>query len=64
MSWEAAGAIGQLVGTLAAVISLAYLASQMRIQNRGSRAAAVHDILSSFREVQANGLDASLSELI
>ena len=62
MSWAAAGAIGQLVGALAVVISLVYLASQIRIQNRESRAAAVHDILSSFREVQATGLDPSLSE--
>ena len=64
MNWEAAGAIGEIVGALAVVISLVYLASQIRIQNREARAAATHDILASFREVQSKGLDLGLSEVI
>ena len=56
MNWDAIGAIGEIVGALAVVISLVYLATQIRIQNRESRLAAVHDILVGFREsIQAFG---------
>ena len=64
MDFETAVAIGEIVSALAVVISLIYLASQIRIQNREARAAATHDILTSFREVQSKGLDLALSELI
>lgn len=33
MNWDAIGAVGEIVGALAVVISLVYLASQIRIQN-------------------------------
>ena len=50
MTWEAAGAMGEIAGALAVVMSLFYLAVQLRNQNRESRAAAMHDIWSEFRE--------------
>ena len=50
MNWEAAGAIGEIVGATAVVISLAYLATQIRRQNSETRLAAVHEILVGFRE--------------
>ncbi len=40
MSWEAAGAIGEIVGALAVVATLAYLATQIRQSNRSARIAA------------------------
>ena len=56
MNWEAIGAIGEIVGALGVVISLVYLATQIRTQNRESRLAAAHDILVGFREsIQAFG---------
>ena len=50
MNWDAAGAIGEILGAGAVVISLFYLASQIRTQNKESRLAAQHQILTAFRE--------------
>ena len=50
MNWDAVGAIGEIVGASAVFVSLIYLALQIRIQNRESRAAAVHDIWAGFRD--------------
>ena len=50
MNWDAAGAIGEIIGALAVVVSLAYLATQIRNQNKETRLAAVHEILVGFRE--------------
>ena len=41
MNWEAIGAIGEIIGALGVVVSLVYLASQIRTQNRESRLSAV-----------------------
>ena len=49
MNWEAIGAVGEILGALAVVVSLVYLASQIRVQNRESRVASVHEILEGFR---------------
>lgn len=49
MNWDAIGAIGEILGALAVVISLVYLASQIRIQNRESRAASVHQVIEGYR---------------
>ena len=57
MNWEAIGAISQMIGALAVVVSLVYLALQIR-QNtkqleqneRVSRAASVSASATSYRE--------------
>ena len=41
MNWDAIGAVGEIVGASAVVLSLAYLAVQIRLQNRESRASTV-----------------------
>ena len=51
MNWEAIGAVGEIVGAGAVVVSLLYLAVQVRTQNRESRIAAAHEILEAFRNV-------------
>ena len=51
MNWEIAGAIGEIVGAMAVVLSLVYLAAQIRVQTRESKLAAMHDISIGFREV-------------
>ncbi len=52
MNWEAIGAIGELVGAAAVIITLIYLASQVRYaknatldQNRLTRSSAIRDII-------------------
>ena len=51
MNWDAVGAVGEIVGAGAVVVSLLYLAVQVRTQNRESRIAAAHEILEAFRNV-------------
>ena len=48
MNWEAAGAIGEIIGAAAVVMSLVYLASQIRTQNREARAASVHQVMHEY----------------
>ncbi|RLA45254.1 MAG: hypothetical protein DRR06_07735 [Gammaproteobacteria bacterium] len=50
MNWDAIGAVGEILGAGAVVISLIYLAAQIRIQNKESRMAAMHEISLGFRE--------------
>ena len=61
MNWEAAGAIGEIVGAIAVVVTLAYLATQTRLNMRATKAVAYEDI---YRDLQQNlnSLDASLFE--
>ena len=49
MNWDAAGALGEIVGAIAVVITLAYLAAQIRSGNRALRT-SVRD--SAFRQLQ------------
>ena len=45
MNWEAVGAIGELAGALGVIVSLLYLAVQIKRQNVASRFAAVHEVV-------------------
>ena len=54
MNWEAIGAIGEIVGAIAVILTLVYLASQVRYaknatldQNRLTRSSAIREILLS-----------------
>ena len=44
MNWEAISAIGQIVGAIAVVISLIYLAREIRSNARSARIASLHDV--------------------
>ena len=48
MHWESIAAIGEIIGAAAVVVSLVYLASQIRTQNREARAASVHQVLHEY----------------
>jgi hypothetical protein len=48
VNWEAISAIGQLVGALAVVISLIYLATEVRSNARATRQAAMRSTLDSL----------------
>ena len=49
MNWEAIGAIGQIVGASGVVVSLLYLAVQIRADAKAKRASAVHGQVEAFR---------------
>lgn len=49
MNWEAIGTIAEIVGALAVVVTLAYLAVQIRDGARASRSAAVTDATTAMQ---------------
>jgi hypothetical protein len=51
VNWEAISAIGQIVGALAVVISLIYLAREIRTNARSARVASLHDINRWLQEI-------------
>ena len=64
MNWDAIGAIGEIIGALAVVLSLVYLAIQIRIQNVESREASMHVVAESFRESASIFGDPQLAEIL
>ena len=50
MNWQAIGALGEIVGATAVVVSLLYLAAQVRQGTRAMRAQAAHDALGAIRD--------------
>jgi hypothetical protein len=64
MNWEAIGAIGEIIGAIAVIASLAYLAVQIRNQNIESRIASIHDVLAGFRTEIAAFRNPELAELL
>ncbi len=51
MNWEAIGAIGEVLGAAGVIITLAYLAVQMRQSNRLAKRAAVQGVLEGRAEM-------------
>jgi len=51
MNWDAIGAIGEIVGACGVIISLLYLAVQIRGDAKAKRAATVHDQSAAFRDL-------------
>ena len=47
-NWEAISAIGQIVGALAVVISLIYLAREVRSSAHATRVASMHSLSDKF----------------
>jgi hypothetical protein len=63
MNWDAIGAIGEIVGASAVVISLLYLGFQIRAQTRQAKLAALHDISAGFREAVGHFSDTEMAQL-
>jgi len=63
MNWEAVSAVGEIVGALAVVVSLIYLASQIRMQNREARAASVHQVIEGHRIALATLLEPEMADI-
>ena len=51
MNWDAAGAIGEIIGAVAVVISVGYLALQIRRQTDQARLAATREIADQLNDV-------------
>ena len=64
LNWETIGAIGEIVGAVAVVASLAYLANQIRTQNSESRSAAMHNISVGFRDSISTFADPQLAIIL
>ncbi len=63
MNWDAIGAVGEIIGAMAVVASLGYLAIQIRIQNAESRAASVHQVLDSYQSAVSALLEPELADV-
>jgi hypothetical protein len=64
MNWEAVGAVGEIVGALGVILSLGYLASQIRTQNRESRLSAGTEWTEQFNSfLMSFAENPNLSEL-
>ena len=63
MNWDAIGAVGEIVGAVAVVGSLIYLASQIRQQNREARISASHEITEAFRDAIGAVKDPQIAQL-
>ncbi len=64
MNWDAIGVVGEIIGATAVVVSLAYLAIQIRTQNRQARTAAMHEISVGFRDAIATFANVENAEVI
>ena len=64
MNWDAIGAIGETVGALAVVVSLIYVALQLRSQNKEARISAQQQIAEAFRSVISVGNDPRIADLV
>lgn len=51
MNWEAVGAVAELVGAIAVVVSLLYVASQVRESTRQARRDATRELASRISDV-------------
>lgn len=63
MNWDAIGAVGEIIGALAVVISLLYLAVQIRTQNKQARLAALHEMSKDFREVTVKFVEDDVTDI-
>ena len=62
MNWDAVGAIGEIVGAFAVVLSLVYLSIQIRTQNNESRLASVSQTVAAQRESMRMFIEPQVSE--
>ena len=64
MNWDAIGAAGEIVGAFAVVVSIIYLAGQVRNQTREARLTATRELSRDYRElVRSIAKDPELYEI-
>ena len=54
MNWDAIGAIGETLGAIAVFVSLLYLATQIRTQNKETRLTAIRELSQTMNEVSSS----------
>jgi len=59
MNWEAAGAIGEIIGALAVFLTLAYLAIQIRQNTKAVRTSALDSAVSAVNSIREKLLESS-----
>src|SRR4030095_4099447 len=59
MNWEMISAVGQMRGALGVIISLVYLALQIRAQKKETRHAAVNSLTTQFNEFMRPQIESS-----
>jgi hypothetical protein len=65
VNWEAAGAIGEIVGAAGVIVTLVYLAAQIRQNTKSLRASAVWDSQMSFVAINESLADGGrISEIM
>ena len=65
MNWEAIGAIGEVVGAAGVIVTLGYLAVQIKQSNDLSRFNAVKELFSQFNDLhRLVGTDPTLRQLL
>ena len=65
MNWEAMGSIAELLGALGVIVSLVYLATQVRSNTAAIRAGTSQDVTNRASEIsQSISLDPSATEII
>jgi heme/copper-type cytochrome/quinol oxidase subunit 1 len=55
MNWEMLSAIGQVVAAVGVIISLIYLAAQIREQNKERRRAGINILTAQWSDLVKNG---------
>ena len=63
MNWEAIGAIGEIAGAIAVVVTLVYFAMQIRQYATGLRSATFHTTMQEFNQINIAQLDPTLADL-
>ncbi len=63
MNWEAIGAIGEIAGAIAVVVTLVYFAMQLRQYATGLRSATFHTTMQEFNQINVAQLDPTLADL-
>jgi len=64
MNWDAIGAVGEILGATAVVVSLIYVASQVRAQRWEARIASQHEITEAFRHAITAVQNPELADLV
>lgn len=64
MNWEAIGAVGEILGAVGVVVTLAYLARQIHVSNRAARRAAEQELMDlTFALMSQIGANADVAQL-
>ena len=59
MNWEMISVIGQMLGAIAVVVSLVYLAIQIRSQKQESRNAVINSLTTQFNDFMRSQVESA-----